>query len=875
MANYNQKEKDEKLRKIYEQGERELVEATVNMQRTKDLTSDSTLYQEVDFSSETGYFVNLSDLHIPEGDMYMLIDILKNLARIPGMKFGFGGDQINNSTKNSVGDTHGEVINPQNQVKLLARIIKDVDKDYDVIDKIAFIQAGNHENRSEKDVSLNPAYLLASELGIQHRYVKNIARVDFSLKHDTKPDEKVIVAGLMTHGEQNPTKPGAQAENALASRLEQGIDFVVNCHNHKSMAASTKKQINSHSRVNPDYMEVSFYNFGAILSGSEYADRAGYPFPRSADLEVLRITNIEGEKKLDFINFRSLVDSTAQELLGQVDKTMRHLEKNAYNTTREITKKYIVSTKALAKTLPRRYKEEMAKFDPLKNGSKVSNKIFFAPLSGFMIGNEDSKGNEKEIAEKVEILSKLNGSCKVVLNGDMVFYKKAFTLTNKNGNLLGEKFPEESFSYILNLAKLLEPIKDKIIAYNSGMQEDKIMKYHSEALAKMAMNRLQMDEKLCFMPYNKLKLESEQLKIQGKQVEGYNKQVLERAVEKAYKNLEKAVEEALPFTVEGYGLLEETEKQKILDDTLEHYDSLNDGWRVNKRNKREYDAKEDEQKDFLKDLLAKKLRAEKALLSLSEDRTLINFKFPLEEIELRTPHENLVQHILCQMLEIDPKNITINSNPNTTSFTTTKVKDDKNKTRNIGFIGGASKSLAKRATVESHLRGEKDVAPGANVYYTNTRRGSEFMLMDNSVVRLPETNKRTILDTFYIAGGRFDGMGDKDFATNKIYKFFSSANQRENEKPESRGIYETATKDFNLYCETLNYETALLEPDVLSDIIASEAARSYEKSLSTFEYKKVREKIKNLVNRFEEKVSPTKKAKKIVQVKEAEGENNI
>ena len=42
----------------------------------------------------------------------------------------------------------------------------------------------------------------------------------------------------------------------------------------------------------------------------------------------------------------------------------------------------------------------MDKFEVSKNGNKISNKIFFAPLSGFMIGNEDSKSNEKEIQEK-------------------------------------------------------------------------------------------------------------------------------------------------------------------------------------------------------------------------------------------------------------------------------------------------------------------------------------------------------------------------------------------------------------------------------------------------------------------------------------------
>ena len=62
-----------------------------------------------------------------------------------------------------------------------------------------------------------------------------------------------------------------------------------------------------------------------------------------------------------------------------------------------------------------------------------------------------------------------------------------------------------------------------------------------------------------------------------------------------------------------------------------------------------------------------------------------------------------------------------------------------------------------------------------------------------------------------------------------------------------------------MYCESLNYETALLEPDVLSQIIKSEATRSYGKTVTTFEYKKVKEKVKKLVGNFEEKISPVKK----------------
>ena len=93
MRNAKQQEYDEKQREIYEQGQRKVLDAAVALQRAKDLASDSTSIQEIDIDSSTAYFVNLSDLHIPEGDMYMLADMLKNLSCIPNIQFGFGGDQ--------------------------------------------------------------------------------------------------------------------------------------------------------------------------------------------------------------------------------------------------------------------------------------------------------------------------------------------------------------------------------------------------------------------------------------------------------------------------------------------------------------------------------------------------------------------------------------------------------------------------------------------------------------------------------------------------------------------------------------------------------------------------------------------------------------
>jgi hypothetical protein len=260
-------------------------------------------------------------------------------------------------------------------------------------------------------------------------------------------------------------------------------------------------------------------------------------------------------------------------------------------------------------------------------------------------------------------------------------------------------------------------------------------------------------------------------------------------------------------------------------------------------------SKKEKQRDFVKEYVSKKLRKDGKLLSVTKDKEYINHLFPLEEIKDKTPHENLVAHMLCDFLGINPKSININNNVNENSHFETKIKDDTNKTRNISFVGSASKSLAKRNAVQNHLKNKQNLIPGANVYYTNTRLGKEFTMLDSSV--LSDSNGDNYKqDTYYISGGTFAGFKEREYADNKLYKFFATANE---EKPaESRGIYENARKDFNLYCESLNYETALLEDDVLTSIIKNQTKESYFKSISKLENKKTKDKIKKFINKFDE-----------------------
>lgn len=837
----------------YEEIGKNFRKKALEHQEAKDLASESTqkIYHKVDGS--TAYVVNFSDLHSPEGNMHAFMENLTKFAKIPNVLFIFGGDQINNSIKGSVGDTHGEILTPRQQIKLLSDIIKDVDKRYPVVEKIVAILSGNHENRTYKDVSEDPAYWLASELNKAERYVKNIALVEISLDKRVEQKNEALEAKVMglqeakqtspkqvvtnllaAHAEQVSGNPAAQAQHGLNSKIDSKVDIVTYGHNHKVFIASDiKQQINSNTGK-VTQKEVTFINFGSYSGSSEYAERALYEYPRQSDMEILRITNTgQNYNKADMVNARTVIDEIIENRISDMENTFVKLEKTPFKTNEELQKAYLKEIKRLYKENTAKYKQDKKIKEEFANKNDVSDKIYFAPLSGFYIGDENAKATTKDIKAKVETLSKLNGSCKVVLS-DLVFYKKAFTLTNKNGSMLGEKFPEESFSYILAAADLLKPIKDKIVAYNSGEQEQKIMKYHSEALAKMAMIRLQMDEKLCYEPYNEVKLKTEQLKIQAQQVEGYNKSVLDKEVEKAYKDLEKAVKDSLPYMNENYISMSTEAKNKELLKVLNKYNSLPEGIELDKGGKAKYDSAKNAKLDFLKKVLVARLRAEGKLLSLKEDKVLIDHKFPLEDIELRTPNEKLVQNIFCHLLGIDPASISINTEPNTNAHFISQVRDNTGKVRNVAFSGGSFKSVSGRQRIDGYLKGKSSLVSGANVYYTNAKSGKEFVALD------VKKDGDKLIDTIFISGGSFGTGAEGQVSANKIYKLFATAPK--NEKKKSLGIYANLEKDFNLHCESLNYETVLYEEDIFSDIVKNLSKASYERAFDAYKVRKAAEK---------------------------------
>jgi len=128
------------------------------------------------------------------------------------------------------------------------------------------------------------------------------------------------------------------------------------------------------------------------------------------------------------------------------------------------------------------------------------------------------------------------------------------------------------------------------------------------------------------------------------------------------------------------------------------------------------------------------------------------------------------------------------------------------------------------------MKGILSSAPGAHVYYESTKIGKEFVLFEKQIYENPFTNKTEKKDTIFISSGSFSP--EIPNSVNKIYKIFAVANKQEQEV--STGVYANAEEPFRVYCESLNYETALLDKDIMAEFLKNSIKRSFKKTVKTF-----------------------------------------
>lgn len=172
-----------------------------------------------------------------------------------------GGDLINNSTRNSVGNGHfDDLVRPREQKAHMVEFLRPIRH------KVIGLVGGNHEARSARDTDDDPTYDIAAKLDLEDLYRPNAAFIKIGVGihnrgvgHRDAPKQTYCVA--LVHGTGGGVLPGSSI-----NRVERwgyalsGVDVVIMAHVHKMMDSHPAKLF-----VDPRTETVSVRPFHTVI----------------------------------------------------------------------------------------------------------------------------------------------------------------------------------------------------------------------------------------------------------------------------------------------------------------------------------------------------------------------------------------------------------------------------------------------------------------------------------------------------------------------------------------------------------------------------------------------------------------------------------
>lgn len=192
-----------------------------------------------------------------------------------------GGDLMNNSTCDSVGDTYSEVITPQQQID------KTVELFTPIKDKILGMCAGNHEARTLKKCGIDIAQCAAAQLGIIDRYDTTSGLIFLSFGKRTTylnqdgtknkhQGDKISYTIYFCHGTGNGGRLIGSKVNGTERRADiVDADIIMQGHTHQPFIAPSARLVvdRVHKTFNTKYQWL--VNADATLNYEEYAETVG------------------------------------------------------------------------------------------------------------------------------------------------------------------------------------------------------------------------------------------------------------------------------------------------------------------------------------------------------------------------------------------------------------------------------------------------------------------------------------------------------------------------------------------------------------------------------------------------------------------------
>ena len=171
-------------------------------------------------------------------DVKRLMQRIEYVKNTPNAYCILNGDIIDNATRNSIGDTYSQTLNPMEQLQRAIEIFEPIK------DKIFCITQGNHENRTYKSEGINLSALIAKQLGLVERYTPTstlmfvrLGELDDGRKETNGSGQrrKVCYSIYALHGSGGGRKEGGKINRLadLASIID--ADIYIHSHTHLPM----------------------------------------------------------------------------------------------------------------------------------------------------------------------------------------------------------------------------------------------------------------------------------------------------------------------------------------------------------------------------------------------------------------------------------------------------------------------------------------------------------------------------------------------------------------------------------------------------------------------------------------------------------------
>ena len=231
------------------------------------------------------------DLHIgsPKCKLQSIKDAIQTVRTNPNCFAVIGGDIIDNSTKDSIGDTYTETMSPMDQIRYAAALFEPIKS------KILCVTSGNHERRSYKKAGVDLVLVgFADALGITHLYDPAGCLIDLSLglcqRGRGRNRNPVNYTMYITHGDGNSGRTVGGKANGLSKRSDVvDADVYITGHTHMPVAFKESKCFYDRTHKKLRNKDVLFVNAASFLNYEQYAELMGLP-PSSTSTPLITLS---------------------------------------------------------------------------------------------------------------------------------------------------------------------------------------------------------------------------------------------------------------------------------------------------------------------------------------------------------------------------------------------------------------------------------------------------------------------------------------------------------------------------------------------------------------------------------------------------------